>query len=134
MPSRSMWEVRAGGVTIDVPRSVGYFGGIAAAVAMGMVEPPLALFIAGVPVIKVLTHRATPAALRLVGEVLEGGAKPVGGDADAVVRLDDRQLEAERAAEIADLADQGHAARHRDATSLPPPRRGRGPRPSPSRQ
>jgi hypothetical protein len=96
-------------MTVDVPRSVGYFGGAAAAVALGLVEPPLGVFIASVPVIKVLTHRAAPTAVRLMGEILEGGAKPVGGDGDAVVRVDDQQLADERAAEIAAQAERGRA-------------------------
>ena len=35
-------EVEVGRVEVDVPRSVGYFGGLAAAVGLGLVEPPLA--------------------------------------------------------------------------------------------
>ena len=40
--------IRTGRLEIDVPRALGYFGGIAAAVAVGMIEPPLAVFIAAV--------------------------------------------------------------------------------------
>lgn len=97
-----------------MPRSVGYYGGVAAAVGLGLVEPPLGIFIAGIPVIKALTHRAAPLAIRLVGEILEGGAKPIGGDADAVVRIDDRRLADEKAAEIAAWAERGRAASGRD--------------------
>jgi hypothetical protein len=84
-------EIEVGNVTVDVPRSVGYFGGLAAAVGLGMIEPPLALFIAAVPVFKTLTNSALPHAVRAVGEVLEGAAKPVGSDADGVVQLEDQQ-------------------------------------------
>ena len=35
-------EVEVGRVDVDVPRSVGYFGGLAAGVGLGLVEPPLA--------------------------------------------------------------------------------------------
>jgi hypothetical protein len=114
MPPRSIWELRIGGVTVDVPRSVGYYGGVAAAVGLGIVEPPLGIFIAGIPVIKALTHRAAPPAIRLVGAILEGGAKPVGGDADAVVRIDDEKLIDEKAAGIVALAERGRAASGRD--------------------
>lgn len=107
----ALWEMRVAGVTIDVPRSLGYFGGAAAAVGMGLVGPPLGIFIAGIPLIKVLTHRAAPTAVRFVGEVLEGGAKPLGGDAEAVVRVDDQQLRDERAAEIAAQVERGRALR-----------------------
>lgn len=82
-------EVRAGRVEIDVPRSIGYFGGLAAAVSLGLVEPPLALFIAAVPAFKVLTNSALPRTVRALGEMLEGAAKPVGGDAEGVILLQD---------------------------------------------
>lgn len=117
MPTRSMWEIRIGGVRIDVPRTVGYYGGVAAAVGLGLVEPPLGIFIAGIPVIRALTHSAAPAAVRLAGEILEGGAKPVGGDAEAVVQIEDRELAAQRAAEIAVLAGRGATAPSRERPS-----------------
>jgi hypothetical protein len=84
-------EVEVGTVEVDVPRAVGYFGGLAVAVGVGLIEPPLALFIAAVPVFKMLTNTALPLAVRIVGEVLEGAAKPVGSDADGVVSLEDQQ-------------------------------------------
>jgi hypothetical protein len=83
-------EIRAGRVELDVPRSVGYFGGLAVAVTLGLLEPPLALFIAAVPAFKVLTNSALPRAVRVVGEVLEGAAKPVGSDAEGVITLQDQ--------------------------------------------
>ncbi len=49
-------KVQVGSVEVDVPRSVGYFGGLAAAVGLGLIEPPLAVFIAAVPVFKALTN------------------------------------------------------------------------------
>ena len=84
-------EVRVGTVEVDVPRSIGYFGGLAAAVSLGIIEPPLALFIAAVPLFKVLTNTALPTSVRFVGEVLEGAAKPVGSDAEGVIHLQDQQ-------------------------------------------
>src|SRR3954471_22878000 len=84
-------EIRAGRVEVDVPRSVGYFGGLAAAVGLGLLEPPLAVFIAAVPVFKALTNSALPPAVRVVGELLEGAAKPVGSDAEGVIQLEDQQ-------------------------------------------
>jgi len=84
-------EVRAGTVEIDVPRSVGYFGGLVAAVGLGVIEPPLALFIAAVPIFKILTNSALPRSVRAIGEVLEGAAKPVGGDAEGVIQVEDQQ-------------------------------------------
>ncbi|MFB9907783.1 hypothetical protein [Allokutzneria oryzae] len=81
-------ELKVGTVLVDVPRSVGYFGGIAVAWGIGLIDPPLALFIAAVPVFKVLTTTALPRAVRAVGEVLEGAAKPVGSDAEGVIQLE----------------------------------------------
>jgi hypothetical protein len=114
MPARNMWEKRIGRVRIDVPRPVGYYGGVAAAVDLGLVEPPRGIFIAGIPVIRALTHSTAPPTVRLVGEVLDGGVKPVGGDAEAVVQIEDCELAAQRAAEIAIQAGRGrpHQARN----------------------
>ncbi len=86
-------EVQVDTVEVDVPRSVGYFGGLAAAVGLGLLEPPLALFIAAVPAFKALTNSAMPRAVRIVAEVLEGAAKPVGSDADGVIQLRDEALD-----------------------------------------
>lgn len=83
-------EVQMGTVEVDVPRSIGYFGGLVAATGLGLIEPPLALFIAAVPLYKMLTNTALPRAVRVVGEVLEGAAKPVGSDAEGVVVLQDQ--------------------------------------------
>jgi hypothetical protein len=83
-------EVQVGTVEVDVPRSIGYFGGLAVATGLGLIEPPLALFIAAVPLYKVLTNTALPKAVRVVGEVLEGAAKPVGSDAEGVIVLEDQ--------------------------------------------
>jgi hypothetical protein len=84
-------EVQVGTVEVDVPRSIGYFGGLIAATGLGLIEPPLALFIAAVPLYKVLTNTALPRAVRVVGEVLEGAAKPVGSDAEGVIVLEDQR-------------------------------------------
>jgi hypothetical protein len=83
-------EVQVGTVEVDVPRSIGYFGGLAVATGLGLIEAPLALFIAAVPAYKLLTNTALPKAVRVVGEVLEGAAKPVGSDAEGVIVLQDQ--------------------------------------------
>jgi hypothetical protein len=56
--------VRTGSLEIDVPRSFGFFGGIAAGVALGLLEPPLALFIAAVPFVKMLSDQRAPIPVR----------------------------------------------------------------------
>ncbi|WP_156689524.1 hypothetical protein [Mycobacterium sp. Marseille-P9652] len=83
-------EIQLGSIEVDVPRSIGYFGGLVAATGLGLIEPPLALFIAAVPLFKVLTNTAFPSSVRVVGEVLEGAAKPVGSDAEGVIVLEDQ--------------------------------------------
>jgi hypothetical protein len=88
-------EIRVGTVEVDVPRSVGYFGGLAAAVGLGLIEPPLAVFVAAVPLFKAMTNTALPSPIRALGEVLEGAAKPVGSDAEGVIELKDQHQAAE---------------------------------------
>lgn len=78
---------RVGPVEFDLPRSIGYFGGTWVAVAAGLIEPPLGLFIAAVPFLKMLDLPGLPNLPRFVGQVLEGVAKPVGGDSEGTVRL-----------------------------------------------
>jgi len=78
---------RVGAMEIDWPRSLGYFGGTAVAVAAGLIEPPLGLFIAAVPFLKMLDLPHLPNRFRFVAQVFEGVAKPVGGDSQGTVRL-----------------------------------------------
>jgi len=76
-----------GPLEIDWPRSLGFFGGIGLAVGIGLIDPPLAVFIAAVPFIKMLDLPRLPTPARVVAEVFEGVAKPVGGDSQGTVRL-----------------------------------------------
>ena len=74
---------------IDLPQTLGYFGGIAAGLAFGILEPPLAAFIAAIPILKMLADPAAPQPVRLVGEMLQGAAKPVGSDGEGTIQLAD---------------------------------------------
>ena len=76
-----------GSLEVDWPRSLGFFGGISLAVAAGVIDPPLGLFIAAVPFIKMLDLPRLPEELRFVAQILEGVAKPVGGDSEGTVRV-----------------------------------------------
>ncbi|GAC1338089.1 MAG: hypothetical protein NVSMB29_03380 [Candidatus Dormibacteria bacterium] len=78
---------RRGPFTIDWPRSAGYFGGIGLATVAGLVDPPLAVFIAVVPFIKMLNTPEASAPVRYVSQFFEGMAKPVGGDSEGTVTL-----------------------------------------------
>jgi hypothetical protein len=81
--------IRVGPLEIDWPKSIGYFGGIGLAVAYELIAPPIAIFIAAIPILKLFKHPGQTWPLRIVADALEGAAKPVGGDTEAVVRLRD---------------------------------------------
>lgn len=104
-----------GPLRVDVPRSVGFYGGIAAAVAVGLLEPPLGVFIDCVPLLKMATNSRAPQPLQWLGQVLDGVAKPVGGDAQGTVRLVDPQATYADAAETVALAGQAPPAVKRSA-------------------
>src|SRR5205823_12174337 len=48
-----------------------------------------ALFIAAIPVVKMLMRGTAPQPLRFVGQMFDGAAKPVGGDAEGTIRIED---------------------------------------------
>lgn len=77
---------RIGPITIDWPRTVGYYGAIAAAVAFDVIAPPLGIFIAVIPLVKFLKRKNASKLERAVGAFFEGAAKPVGGDSESTVR------------------------------------------------
>ena len=78
---------RFGPIQIDWPRTIGYYGGIGLATAFELIQPPLALFIAAIPLLKMLNHPGASAPTRFVGELLDGAAKPVGGSSEATIQL-----------------------------------------------
>jgi hypothetical protein len=78
---------RLGPIEIDWPRSIGFFGGIGVAVGIGIIDPPIGLFIAAVPFLKMLNSSRAPKPSKFIGQVIEGVAKPVGGDSQGTVRL-----------------------------------------------
>ena len=78
-----------GPLEIDIPRTLGYYGGISAAVAFGVLEPPIAVFVAVLPMIKMLGTRVAPPPLRFLAQVLQGAGKPVGSDGQGTIRLND---------------------------------------------
>jgi hypothetical protein len=80
------YVTRVGPIDIDWPRAAGFYGGIVAAVAFDLIAPPLAFFIAAVPLLKLLKRQRASAAEKILASVLEGASKPVGGDAESVVR------------------------------------------------
>ncbi len=87
---------RVGPLTIDWPRSVGYFGGIGLAVALELVAPELALFVAVIPFVKLLKRKHATKIEKALAAIIEGAAKPLGGDAEATVRASDDEPEPRR--------------------------------------
>ena len=93
-------QQRIGPVLIDWPRSVGYFGGVALAIAYDLIAPELAMFVAAVPLVKLLERKHATNVEKTMAAVFEGAAKPLGGDAESTVRpswLDDEQRGTEHA-------------------------------------
>ena len=78
---------RIGWLEIDWPRSLGYFGGITVAVGLELIDPPIGLFIAAIPFLKMLNLSRAEFPPRFVGHFLEGMAKPVGGDSEGTIRF-----------------------------------------------
>lgn len=78
---------RLGPIEIDWPRTLGYYGGVAAAVAFGVVEAPLGAVIAVAPFARMLDFPGARRARRLAGQVLEGAVKPIGGEDEGTLRL-----------------------------------------------
>jgi hypothetical protein len=86
-PEEQGLVLRLGPVEMDWAKTIGYYGGVGLAVAFELVEPPLALFIAAIPLIKLLKYPRDPGGVRVAAAILEGASKPVGGDAESVVRV-----------------------------------------------
>jgi hypothetical protein len=78
-----------GDLTVDVPRTLGFYGGLATATAIGLLEPPLGVFIAAIPVVKMLSSKRAPQPARFVAQMLEGAAQPVGSSGQGTIRLAD---------------------------------------------
>jgi hypothetical protein len=78
---------RTNRVEIDWPQLVGYYGGIGLALAAEILDPPLAIFIGAIPIIKLLKRKGASFPTRLVTQVIEGAAVPVGGEAQSAVRI-----------------------------------------------
>jgi len=87
---------RLGPVTVDWPRTLGFYGGLGLAVAFDLVAPPLAAFVALVPLLKLLKRKDATKTERAIAAVLEGAAQPVGGDAESTIRPTWQQDEKEK--------------------------------------
>jgi hypothetical protein len=73
-------------IEVDWPKSLGFFGGLGAAIAFDLVPLPIAIFVASVPFLKLLNRPTAPKPQRFFSHVVDGAAKPVGGDAEGTIR------------------------------------------------
>jgi hypothetical protein len=62
-----------------------------------------------------LTDSALPRAVRIIGEVLEGAAKPVGSDADGVIQLSDQKADDKKVRKVAPRTGAKRATRRTDS-------------------
>ena len=73
-------------VEVDWPRSIGFFGALGAAVTLGLVPVPIAIFVGSVPFLKLLNRPNAPKPQRFFSHLVDGAAKPVGGDTEGTIR------------------------------------------------
>jgi len=108
-----------GPIEIDWPRTIGYYSGIGLAVAFELIEPPLAIFIAAIPLLKMLNHPKASAPTRFVGQLLDGAAKPVGGSSEATIQLKADAKPARRLTMLQEARQLANQARNgRSGTTL----------------
>lgn len=98
-----------GPIEVNWPRTIGYYGGIALAVSFELIEPPVGIFIASIPLIKMLSRPKLSQPVRFVSEVLQGASIPLNGDAEASVRI--------HSEEEADQGQKGEQAHDGKATT-----------------
>ncbi len=87
---------RADHIEIDWPRSLGFFGALGAAVALDLVPVAIAGFVAAVPFLKLLNRPDASTPRRFVSHLVDGAAKPVGGDSEGTIRWAPGELRSAR--------------------------------------
>lgn len=81
-------------IEIDWPRSIGFFGALGAAIALDLVPVAIGAFVAAVPFLKLMNRPNASKPQRFVGHLVDGAAKPVGGDSEGTIRWAPRELRA----------------------------------------
>ena len=76
--------------------AIGYYGGIGLALALEMMEPPLALFIAAIPILKVLNRPRASWPTGLSSQLLHGVTSPDGHDGASPIQLSTPDVPPER--------------------------------------
>lgn len=84
-------------IVVDWPRSIGFFGAIGAAVALDLISMPIAVFVAAVPFLKLMNRPNAPKPQQFFSHLVDGAAKPVGGDSEGTVRWTAKPARPERA-------------------------------------
>jgi len=82
-------------IVVDWPRSIGFFGAIGAAVALDLVSMPIAVFVAAVPFLKLMNRPNAPKPQQFFSHLVDGAAKPVGGDSEGTVRWAPKAMRAQ---------------------------------------
>ena len=73
-------------IEVDWPRSIGFFGALGVAAALNLVPLPIAVFVGAVPFLKLLDDPKSSTPRRFFTHLVDGAAKPVGGDSEGTVR------------------------------------------------
>lgn len=76
-----------GALEINWPKTVGFYGGIALAVGLELIEPELGLFVATIPIFKMLDRPRSSRPWRFITQLFDGAAQPVGGTGTDTIRL-----------------------------------------------
>lgn len=85
-----------GPIEVNWPKTIGYYGGVALAVGFELIEPPVGLFIASIPLIKMLSRPKFAQPLRFASQVLQGASIPLNGDAEASIRIHPEEEEGQQ--------------------------------------
>jgi hypothetical protein len=96
MVSRKAEQDRGLPAEIDWPMAMGYYAGLGLALAFEMMEPPLALFIAAIPILNMLNRPRASWPTCLLSQLLHGMAGPVGGHTDSAIQLSTPDVPLER--------------------------------------
>ena len=83
-------------IEIDWPRSIGFFGALGVAAALDLVPLPIAVFVAAVPFLKLMSRPNASLPQTFFSHLVDGAAKPVGGDSEGTVRWSPREMRSQK--------------------------------------
>jgi hypothetical protein len=79
------------------------------------------LFIAAVPVLKMLGKADLPQPVRFASQMVDGAAQPVGGEAEGTVRVSDPDAQADNDVQTAESVERGEQIKRRRSAQAPVP-------------